>query len=156
MRNEALGDRTQTIEAKDAVDEFGRAFAETLLDLDHAFVVEARHREEQCRQPAIGVEFQANEDQRHAQRVVPDAFAAAERAVAINGLRKLRRRTNRFRLIGGKPFAQGLEGVLEVALRSDGMDDGNHACIINRHTPANSRSFVTAGKDRRQTHERLR
>jgi hypothetical protein len=156
MCNESLGDRAQAIEAENTVNEFCRALAETLLDLDHTFVVEARHREEQRRQPAIGIELQADEDQRHAQGVVPNAFAAAERAVAVDGLRKLHRRANRLRLVGGKPFAQGLEGMFEVALRGDGMDDGNHARIINRHTPANLSSFVTVGKRRRWTQKRPR
>jgi len=87
---------------------------------------------------------------------MPDALPATQLAIAVDGLGKLRRLTNRLRLIGGKAFAQGLEGMFEVALSSDGVDDGYHVRIINRRAQRHLRSFVTDRNDRAHIPEQPR
>ena len=103
---------------------------ETLIDMRNAMLVVTRHSKQQCRQTAIDIQPQADQNERHPQRVVPHAFAATELEIAINRLRELSGKANLLLLNVGEALAQGLQGMFEVALSGDRMDNGYHGVII--------------------------
>ena len=124
--DEALGDRPQLVQARNAIDQIGHRLAEPFLDPRDAMFVMSRHREEHCRHARIGIQFQPGNDDRHAQRVRPDALAAAEQGLAVDlpgvghGLLEIGD------LSLAETFGKGTEELIEIALGGDGMDDGNH------------------------------
>ena len=108
------------------MNEVGHRLAEAFHDPRDAMFVMGRHREEHRRHARIGIEPQAGDDHGHAERVRPDALAAAQLGLAIDlpavGDRILQ---------GGdfsrtEPFGEGAEKLFEIALCGDGMDDGDH------------------------------
>ena len=60
----------------------------------------------------------------------PHPFAAAQQALAIDRLGKLSRLPDIFRFGSRQPDTQRLQGVLEIVLRRDGMNNRNHPAII--------------------------
>jgi drug/metabolite transporter (DMT)-like permease len=112
----------------------GNARSEPLLDLAPGPVVLLAPAAQRAAPPAV------NRRRASARRRSGPSPARAPRrprrcpaAIAIERAGKLRRPSNRLRLIGGKAVAQGLQGVFEVALSGDRVDDGNHKRIISRH-----------------------
>ena len=125
-----MGDRAQPVQAGNAIDQIRHRRAETRLDFFQALLVKSRQGKEQRRQTGIGIHFQANQNQRHPQRMPPHPFAAAQQALAINRLGKFSRLPDIFRFGSRQPGTQRLQGVLEIVLRSNGMDNRNHPAII--------------------------
>ena len=124
--DEALGDRPQPVQARNAIDQMGHRLAEPFLDPRDAMFVMGRHREEHGRHARIGIQFQSGDDHRHAQRVRPDALAATEQGLAIDLQCVLDGPLQAGDLVRAKAFGEGGEELIGIALGSDGMDDGNH------------------------------
>ena len=123
---EALGDRPQLVQARNTVDQIGYRLAEPFLDPRDAVFVVGRHREEHRRHARISIQFQPGDDHPHAQRVRPDALAAAEQGRAIDLQRVIGSPLQTGDLFRAKTFGEGIEGLIGIALGGDGMDDGNH------------------------------
>ena len=75
--NEVTGDRPQAVQPRDAADQMRDSTPEAGLDLVETMLVIGRNREEQGRQTAVGIQLEAAENERHPERMRPDAFAAA-------------------------------------------------------------------------------
>ena len=84
-------------------------------------LVMGRHGEQQGRHARFDVQLQAGNDDRHAQRVRPDALAAAEHGVAIHLPGVGDNLLQRCRLVSIKAFGEDREELVEIALRSDGL-----------------------------------
>ena len=59
------------------------------------------------------------------------AFADADGQPFLTSGRELGGGPDLLGLLGGETFTQRLQGMFEVALCGDGMDNGNHTAIIN-------------------------
>ena len=105
--------------------------AEPFLDMLKSVFVVSRNGKQQGSEPAIDIESQADEDERHTQRMIPYPLAAAERAIAIDRLGKFGSATDPLGFVWRKAGAKRLQGMFDAALGGDGMDDGNHVAIIS-------------------------
>ena len=124
--DEALGDRAQLVQPRNALDQVRRRFAKALLDLRDAVFLMGRNGKQYSGHPRFDVELEAGDDHGHAQRMRPDAFAAAQRLVGIDLPGVFDGSLEAVGLGNGKPFAQRGEELLEVARGGDGMNDGDH------------------------------
>ena len=125
-----MGNRAQTVQAGDAIDQLGCGGTELLGDFCQRLLVVNRQGKEECSQAGIDILFQPDQDQRHAQRMAPDAFAAAQQTIAINLPDKFSSPPDFFSVSRGKADTQRLQGVFMAALRSNGVDNGYHPRII--------------------------
>jgi hypothetical protein len=94
MSDETASDRSHAVQTRNAVHQMRNAAPELFLDQRQAMLLLRRQREEQRRQPRIGVELEPGNDQGHPQGVPPDAFATAQLALGIGRPGKLHRASN--------------------------------------------------------------
>ena len=55
------------------------------LDVDEALFIIGRYGEKQGCETAVNVQLKADKNERHAQRVMPDALPAPEFSIAVDG-----------------------------------------------------------------------
>ena len=128
--DKTAGNRPQLVEPGNTLNEVRRRFAETLLNDRHGVFFQRRDGEENGRHARFGIEFQAGDNDRHTQRVRPDAFATPQFFVAIGLPGILDSLAQTPSLIGLQTCGQGSQEMFEVALGGDRMDNGNHPVII--------------------------
>ena len=134
--DETLGNRPQLVQARNAIDQIGHRLAEAFLDARDAMFVMGRHREKYRRHARIGIQLQPGDDHRHAQRVRPDALAAAQQGLAVDFPGVGDDLLEIGDLARAETFGEGAEELIEIALGGDGMDDGNHGRNYTFRAPA--------------------
>ncbi|MDQ5906985.1 MAG: hypothetical protein QG590_1467, partial [Pseudomonadota bacterium] len=120
----------QAIQARNTADQVGCGMAEPRIDPLLSALIVGRNGKEQRGQTRICVELQADDDQRHTERMRPDTFATTQFVIAIHFTGEDHGIADECRLIRRKAFAKCQQGMFEVALGGDRMDNGNHGVII--------------------------
>jgi len=128
--DKAPGDGTQAVEPGNAAHQMGHAMTEALGDGFQPLVVVGGHRKQQGRRTGGGIQAQAGNDEGHTQGMGENPLAATQGLVAVGVPGIVGRLTDEGRFPGGKAISKGQEGLFEVALGGDGVDDGNHGAII--------------------------
>jgi hypothetical protein len=103
------GGETQALQAAQAVDQVGDRLAEAGGELIRSVLDVVRHREEQRGEARVEVELERGRHQRHAEGVLPDRLAGAERRRAIEFGGEVGGPDERIARLGRQPLGKQLE-----------------------------------------------